>query len=125
MGYAYCEENECGARCGKCCDDSECTGVQLDCAVATCNQGQCNYDYSNCDGNIFELRILTDYYADETTWTLEDSCNGDSLVASGGPYDEGLTEHVHQILLPRHMRYSLTIYDTYGTYKAWIHNNCM
>jgi hypothetical protein len=59
-----------------------------------------------------EVKIATDDYPAETTWTLSNEC-GLQISTSGGPYSLTNTLHTATMcLLPS--QYKLTINDAYG-----------
>jgi hypothetical protein len=56
--------------------------------------------------------LQTDYYADETTWKITDTCNNNQEVWSGGPYATSFEANTYYIEKPS--RYALTIFDYNG-----------
>ncbi len=65
-----------------------------------------------CAGGVgISLIIDPDYYTNETTWTVRDASN--NIVASGGPYGQGLDYIYEPICLPEGC-YDFTIFDSYG-----------
>jgi hypothetical protein len=106
-----CEEGDCGPQCGTCCDDNDCTG--LACATGTCeNDGTCSYDESSCEG-IFEFKLVTDNWPAETSWYVEDECDGNKVVLSGGSYVSKLTTYIERAEIGN-SRFKLTINDSWG-----------
>jgi hypothetical protein len=106
-----CEEGDCGPQCGTCCDDNDCTG--LACATGTCeNDGTCSYDESSCEG-IFEFKLVTDNWPGETSWYVEDECDGNKVVLSGGSYVSKLTTYIERAEIGN-SRFKLTINDSWG-----------
>ncbi|UCE66690.1 MAG: hypothetical protein JSU85_01340 [Candidatus Zixiibacteriota bacterium] len=114
-----------GSRCGglgACCDDSlaECNMyVDLfDCGGGNrrfIEYGFCDDFYPPCGGcpeDLFEIRIMTDYGPDETTWELRNSSN--IIVAQGGPYPEQITLFTDYVCADSIGCYSFTIFDSYG-----------
>jgi len=62
-----------------------------------------------CDGSSFLLRLLTDNYGSETTWTL--TSNG-ALVADGGPYGNAQLYEEEECINAG--CYVFTIFDSWG-----------
>ena len=66
-----------------------------------------------------EIRVLTDRYPAETTWTLDNQCGEQTSVGAqttplrGGPYDSKLTWFSAKSRLPA-SSYEFNIVDTYG-----------
>lgn len=59
------------------------------------------------------LRLLTDFYGEETTWQLTQ--NGGGTVASGGPYPEDVQTYVEeQICVQSGQCYTFTIFDDFS-----------
>ena len=59
-----------------------------------------------------EVKVTTDNYPGETSWTLTNQCNG-QLAATGGTYSQANTLHTFTKCLPTAM-YAYTINDAYG-----------
>ncbi|UCC78257.1 MAG: hypothetical protein JSW64_08180 [Candidatus Zixiibacteriota bacterium] len=114
--------NRCGGL-GACCDDSlvECNMyVDLfDCQGGNrrfIEWGFCddfNPPCGGCPEDLFEIRVMTDDWPDETTWELRDEL--DSVIISGGPYT-GAPNTLFTIpaCVDSTGCYSFTIYDSYG-----------
>lgn len=66
----------------------------------------------DCPCLSFEITIETDYYPDETTWTLTDVCTG-NLVASEGPYYDANTKYTTEECLSPESEYWFIIEDEY------------
>ena len=100
--------DDCGV-CGG--DNSTCTGCT--------DAGACNYDPNAIfdDGSCvlggvdLTISILTDNYPAEISWNVV-SAAGDT-VATGGAYEEQLTEYAEQLCLDEGC-YTFTIVDSYG-----------
>jgi hypothetical protein len=106
-------EGVCGPQCGTCCDDNDCTGGGLACATGSCeNDGTCSYDESSCEG-IFEFTLVTDNFPGESSWNVQDECNGNNVVLSGGPYQSQLATYVERVEIGN-SRFKLTINDSWG-----------
>lgn len=71
-------------------------------------------DGGNDDGDCipFEMRLTTDDYPEETTWSITKGCS-DEVVLKGGPYDEANTEIIESGCLPLDS-YTFTISDSHG-----------
>ena len=63
-----------------------------------------------------QLEFDFDSYASEVTWTLEDSYG---VVASGGPYYNGLSDTIIIIDSLNSGNYTLTVNDSYGDGLRW------
>ena len=63
-----------------------------------------------------QLEFDFDSYASEVTWTLEDSYG---VVASGGPYYNGLSDTIIIIDSLNSGNYTLTVNDSYGDGLSW------
>ncbi len=83
-------------------DNTE-TGV--DCGGVYCNACSC------ASGTGVSLIISPDNYTSETSWDFRDASG--NVVASGGPYADGLPNVVEAVCLPPGC-YDFTIYDGYG-----------
>jgi hypothetical protein len=59
------------------------------------------------------LQLGTDAYPRETTWQVKDLCNGDTVVLSGGPYEDKNTRYTETSTLGQ-SSYSLQVIDSYG-----------
>jgi hypothetical protein len=76
------------------------------------NSASSNFSIVNADSYV-TLRLLTDNYGAETTWTLTQ--NGGGTVASGGPYTTGTVGYVEQDLCVQSGQcYTFTINDSEG-----------
>jgi hypothetical protein len=81
--------------------------------TATCeNDGICSYDESSCEG-IFEFTLVTDNWPGETSWDLQDECDGNNVELSGGSYLSKLTTYIERAEIGN-SRFKLTIYDSWG-----------
>jgi len=65
-----------------------------------------------CSQSAVTVGIVTDNYPGETSWTLENTCNGDQ-VGSGGSYTSSNTEYKEEFCVPP-AKFKFTINDTYG-----------
>jgi hypothetical protein len=65
------------------------------------------------DGMNVEVKIWTDIFPDETSWTLQRNEPEGVVVMSGGPYEEDFTRYRDEKCLP-FGNYIFTIYDKYG-----------
>ncbi len=63
-------------------------------------------------GLTVQVKITTDKYPSETSWTLTNECGLQSSM-SGGPYTQQSTLHIATQCLP-HGQYKFTINDTFG-----------
>ncbi len=81
-------------------------------ANAANNSRTSNFTIVNADSYV-TLRLLTDDYGAETTWTLTQS--GGGTVASGGPYTTGTIGYIEQELCVQSGQcYTFTINDSEG-----------
>ncbi len=79
---------------------------------ASNNSATSNFSIVNADTYV-TLRLLTDNYGAETTWTLTQ--NGGGTVASGGPYTTGTVGYVdQQLCVQSGLCYTFTINDSEG-----------
>jgi len=111
-GYLNGNETEidCGGPdCPACptCTDGLQNGTEagVDCGGVDCFACPCS------GGTGVSLIINPDFYTTETTWDFKDASG--NIVASGGPYANGLSNIVEAICLPPGC-YDFTIYDSYG-----------
>ena len=65
-----------------------------------------------CNGMYVEVKVTTDNWPEETTWSLRNDCNT-QVVATGGSYTAANTVHSVKHCLPT-AQYSFTINDSYG-----------
>ncbi|MBX2846053.1 MAG: zinc-dependent metalloprotease [Saprospiraceae bacterium] len=70
------------------------------------------YALGTCFSSEVTLEILTDNFAEETTWELIDDATGDA-VATGGPYTQDATLFTETFNLPVG-DYTFTIFDAFG-----------
>ncbi|GEM_PF-2997291 len=74
---------------------------------------------SVCNGAEAVVKIRTDIYGTELSWTITDSITG-NLIAKGGPYpdinpyDSTAATHVHNLCLPSNAVLKFRIEDSYG-----------
>ena len=114
--------NRCGGL-GACCDDSlaECN-MYVD--LFDCQGGNRRFiEWGFCDDfdppcggcpeDMFEIRVMTDDWPEETTWELRDEL--DSVIATGGPYTGApSTLFTNFVCADSTGCYGFTIYDDYG-----------
>ena len=65
-----------------------------------------------CNGIYVEVKVTTDNWPEETTWSLRNDCTT-QVVATGGSYTAANTLHSVKHCLPT-AQYSFTINDSYG-----------
>ena len=65
------------------------------------------------------MSLSTDDWPAETTWDLKDTCDGNKIVASGGPYAMAGETYTETKSLDS-SRYTLTVRDSYGKNKTLI-----
>jgi len=65
-----------------------------------------------CDGVYVEIDVLTDWYPEETNWTLFDNC-GLGIVKSRGDFENDFNLYKDSYCLPS-LPYTFTIFDSYG-----------
>jgi len=65
-----------------------------------------------CNQGTVEVKIMTDNYPAETSWTLEETASEEN-VGSGGGYSSANTEYVAEICVAD-VEHTFTISDTYG-----------
>ena len=98
-----------GSNCLACpsCVDGTMNGTEtgVDCGGTDCLPCSCNA------GTGMSLILFPDNYTSETTWQFEDASG--NIVASGGPYANGLPDIVEPVCLPEGC-YDFTIFDSYG-----------
>ncbi len=89
------------------CDDSLQNGDEsgVDCGGANCQACPC------ASGTGVSLIMNTDNFVSETTWEFADLSG--NVVASGGPYPDGVKTIIEPVCLPPGC-YDFTIYDSYG-----------
>lgn len=107
---------------GACCVEAECVGTigEVECIdlLGEWFEGEdCFGDppfecpQEGCPEDTLLIRILTDSYANETTWDLYEL--GGGLIASGDP-DENNTLYEWEVCVEADECYDFTIYDSYG-----------
>jgi len=69
-----------------------------------------------CDNGFYtiEVRILTDTWPSETSWTLSEVCNGVNIIAQGGSYNLNSTVYTETICVASNTQHMFTIFDSFG-----------
>lgn len=75
------------------------------------NTAQASFD-READGGVYTIEIQPDNYGSETTWDIRDASN--TVLASGGPYTDGVTTLVTENVTLSDDCFTFTINDSYG-----------
>ncbi|MGB0423069.1 MAG: hypothetical protein ACPGED_02045, partial [Flavobacteriales bacterium] len=76
------------------------------------NSGSSSFSTSS-NGVGWTLTFLTDNYTEENNWEIIDTDNGNTIVASGGPYPADQTTYITSSCFPAGC-YQLNVYDSFG-----------
>lgn len=77
----------------------------------TNNDGNGTFD-SEADGGLYTIEIQPDNYGSETTWEVLDA--GNNVLASGGPYTDGVTTLISETVWLSNDCFTFKIDDSYG-----------
>ncbi len=71
-----------------------------------------SFNTLDTDLETYTIEILTDFYANETTWELEDQAG--NILYEGGPYATSNNLEIETICLDPEQCYVFTIFDSFG-----------